>query len=151
MRKGIISSIDSILAIMIIFLIVYLMFIYFNFIVQKNIEVFKEFELKEKTIFLIDSIIKNPFSNSEEIGASFFDSNLKRNKPNVVDEKALKKLSETVLNEKVKKLFFKTSSKKTFFIDKKSIGNCFSIGRSIFLKKGFSLEKGVLVITVCDD
>jgi len=147
--KGIIFSIDSILAVLIIFLMIFVFVYSIGLKNKKNLENLSEFALFRKAFSLSDLIVKNRNVNFPEKGSACVDFLKKRIIENCVDSALISKSDflkikeSNVSNVKIVKM---NGFEKIFFNTQKK-GPCISVERLVLFEK----QKAKLIVKVCEN
>ncbi|MFH1752383.1 MAG: hypothetical protein ABH821_05610 [archaeon] len=140
-----------------IIVILIIVFVVLSFVSQ-NIgfqeDNYKNLLLEKQTVFILDSLIKNNYSENPLTGSAFYNNETKRVESNVLDLRLLERINESDFNGfsgfELKEVSFESiEGSKRVFLEKEIVkGNCYSLERLVIVK-GLINEKGLLKVVNC--
>lgn len=144
MERGFVFSFDALIALFVLFVMIFLMLAQAKVLVEGEVDSVREFELKSAGLFYLDSLVKN-FDENAVRGVAKFDVEKRRVESNVLDYSLLKRIDVRGF-EFVKgiELEFLSGGREEVF--RGSGGEeCFVFERFVLVKG----EKGKVKVKVC--
>jgi len=149
MHKGLIFSLDVVIAAMILLLSLSLLFFSLDAFAWENIRQARQTEHELFALALSEIIVKNRNEETPWNGAAYFDDAKKRVEQNVLDPNLLRKIE----TQKAGKYFLSAVYKRTalgkeYYFEEET-ENCLVVERFVVMK-GLIEEKAVLGVVVCE-
>tara|TARA_Y100000310_G_C20702563_1_gene831299 strand:- start:10135 stop:10587 length:453 start_codon:yes stop_codon:yes gene_type:complete len=150
MEKGLIFSIDAVIAASILLLSLTLIFISFNYFAQNQIQNTKESNKELFALTLSESIVKNRNEKEPWKGAAYFNSEKQRVEQNVIDASLLKKIPETDFGDYWLSGIYERNTQGVKYFFNKQKNNCLVVERFVVMKD-FLEQKTILGLVICEE